>query len=393
MKHQLLYLLSLGLTCGCTHDAEPSPADLVPPEGTPLEIAGVQMGGYAETRATYKPLPPTTPGPDENYIIGLYCQKADPSDTEQYNFPYSYSKYYDNTTGTMVWGEWGYNDLSYVLKLHGTDTDIYAYYPFKSGPYSTNDIVIKTQHDPSFGTSYSMGTISGTKQNEFTLKTCYYHPDFDICYGVSKKRNGTPSGKVATFQLDHIMAKFQLTLVRHKDYPGVCKIEEIELSHREQDDQPTVENFITQGTFDILTGTWKNLTKRAYTYPPDPTVNPNAPTVGPITISQTNEWDGTSDKLEAAKVNTRPLLLIPTKTGNGNSGTTELYVRIKVDGRKMQTMLPIKIYGGSIYSGRFYKATLIIRGTDIEVNSVKVADWNEQTIQNNGNDFEPKPAE
>lgn len=391
MKHQLLYLLALGLTCGCTHDAEPSPADLVPPEGTPLEIAGVQMGGYAETRATYKPLPPTTPGAGEYYIIGLYCQKADPSDTEQYNFPYSYGKYYDNTTGTMVWGEWGHNDLSYVLKLHGTDTDVYAYYPFKSGPYSTNDIVIKTEHDPSFGTSYSMGTISGTKQNQFTLKTCYYHPDFDICYGVSKKRNGTPSGKVATFSLDHIMTKFQLTLVRYNDYPGVCKIDQIELTSRQDREPLTTNRFIVQGKFDILTGTWSDQTTGVYTYPPDPTVNPDAPTVGPITIAKDKEWNGDEGTLDAAKVETRPLLLVPEKVGPPmNDGSTQLTVKIKVDGRRMQTTLPI---GTFIYSGQFYKATLIIKGTDIEVGGVELANWDEQTIQNSGKDFEPKPAE
>lgn len=388
MKHQLLYLLALGLTCGCTHDAEPSPADLVPPEGTPLEIAGVQIGGYAETRATYKPLPPTGTVTGD-YIMGLYCQKAAPSDKEQYNFPYSYGR----ESVSSPW-KWGYNDLSYVLKLHGTDTDVYAYYPFKNGPYFTNDIVIKTEHDPSFGTSYSMGTISGTKQNEFTLKTCYYHPDFDICYGVSEKRNGTPSGKVATFSLDHIMTKFQLTLVRYNDYPGVCKIDQIELTSRQGNEPLTTNRFIVQGKFDILTGTWSNQTTGVYTYPPDPTVNPDAPTVGPITIAKNKEWNGDGEALEAAKVETRPLLLVPEKIGPpDNNGNTQLTVKIRVDGRNMQTTLSIGAYGGSICSGQFYKATLIIKGTDIEVGGVELANWDEQTIKNSGNDFEPKPAE
>lgn len=379
MKHQLLYLLALGLTCGCTHDAEPSPAGPVPAEGTPLEIAGVQMGGYAETRADYKPLVPTIPGTtDKYYKMGLYCQKAASSDKEQYNYPYYY---YSNNN-------WGPDGLDKQIKLHGTDTDVYAYYPYKY------DMTIKTENAPSFGNSYSMGTISGTKKNEFTLKTCYYHPDFDICYGVSKKRNGTPSGKVATFKLDHIMTKFQLTLVRHKDYPGVCKIDQIELSHRQATDQPATNKFITQAKFDILTGTWSNPTLGAYTYPPDPTVNPDAPTVGPITITKDKEWNGYDPMTPEQKVETRPLLLIPEKVGPPqNDGSTQLTVKIRVDGRYMQTTLPIGVYGGSIYSGQFYKATLIIKGTDIEVGSVALANWDEQTIKNSGNDFEPKPAE
>lgn len=385
MKHQLLYLLALGLTCGCTHDAELSPADLVPAEGTPLEIAGVQMGGYAETRATtYKPLPPagTVTG---DYMIGLYCQKAAPNDKEQYNYGYIYGQ---ESVGNWKWQHY---DLGYVLKLHGTDTDIYAYYPFKDGPSSEEDIVIKTKTPPSFGTSYSMGTISGTNKNEFTLKTCYYHPDFDICYGVSEKRNGTPSGKVATFQLDHIMAKFQLTLVRHQDYPGVCKIDQIELSSRHGDE--VTNRFILQGKFDMLTGTWSEQTTGVYTYPPAPKVDENNPTVGPITITKDKEWDGYND-MTPVKVETRPVLLVPEKIGPpDNLGNTQLTVKIKVDGRNMKTTLPIGDYGGLICSGQFYKATLIIHGTDIEVNSVQLANWEENHIKNGSDDFEPKPAE
>lgn len=380
MKHQLLYLLALGLTCGCTHDAEPSPADLVPPEGTPLEIAGVQMGGYAETRATYTPFPPAGTA-SSNYSIGLYCQKADPSDKEQYNYQYIY----DSSDS-----KWYSIDAGVLLMLHGTDTDVYAYHPYKD---ETTDATIRTKTSPDFGNSYSMGTM--VNNHEFDLKTCYYHPDFDICYGVSKKRNGTPSGKVATFKLDHIMAKFQLTLVRHKDYPGVCQIKRIYLRHRQATDPPTKNNFITEARFDMLTGTWNPpSTMTVYDYPPDPTVSLSNYAIGPITITKDKEWNGYDTMTSEQKVETRPILLIPEKIGPpNNSGSTLLTVEIEVDGRKMQTVLNIGAYGGLICSGQFYKATLIIHGTDIKVNSVEVANWEEQTIQNSGKDFEPKPAE
>lgn len=364
MKHQLLYLLAIGLTCGCTHDAEPSPADPVPAEGTPLEIAGVHMGGYAETRATnYQTFPPADKK-NGDYVMGLYCEKAFPTDKEQYNIPYSYAEY-----NPVVGYKWMPYNADGDLLLHGMDTDVYAYYPW----HETGQDIAKENPNDNIDTDY-FGNVNGSK---ITTVPYYYDPAIDFCYGKAErtdgkpKMNGTPAGKVAQIKLDHILIKWQLSLQKG-DYPGQCVVSEIKLDTEDMEH----DGIPPQASFDLLTKEWTMDAPGPYTYSP-----------------ARNGTTGKSLTVTADATATPALLLPPFDKSyyDTDKGYFHIKVGVQVDGRWMET----KIKQTSLLeAGKFYKVTLLINGTKLDVTSVSIADWSEVQIKDNQNmDFEPYPIE
>ncbi len=206
--------------------------------------------------------------------------------------------------------------------------------------------------------AYYLPTLNITNKTAVALASANYTAAADLVYAKNQTVNGTTAGCKVSFKMIHAYAQIELSFTRD-NYPNTCKITTVTLKNNSLAKSASL-NMATE----VLGTPVVGASQAFYTN--------TAATATGITIAATGDTH---------KVN---LLMVPCTLANVSG--TGLSMTFNVDGKDMTMNIPYATLG-SLVAGNKYQITAKLKGTEITVSSVQVAQWTAKSI----GEYTPEP--
>lgn len=206
--------------------------------------------------------------------------------------------------------------------------------------------------------AYYLPALNISNKTAYTLTTANYTDAADLVYAKNQTVNGTTAGCKVNFKMVHAYAQIELAFKR-ENYPNTCKITTVTLKNN---------SLAKTASLNLATGV---LGTPSVTASQSFYTNTAATGTG-ITIAATGDTH---------KVN---LLMVPCALANVSG--TGLSMTFNVDGKDMTMNIPYATLG-SLVAGNKYQITANLKGTEITVSSVQVAQWTAKSI----GEYTPEP--
>lgn len=204
------------------------------------------------------------------------------------------------------------------IYLNNNDAKICAFYPYS--------YVTPADFDP------TLVTLIAQKHDDAK----------DLVYAANAQYNNI--NRTAAFTMAHAYSKISFTLNKDVTYTGVCAILSLSLSNA---------GLIQSNTINITNGVYGTGTTGTITYNP--------------AISS----------METGTPQSTALLLPPTVTDMSDN----VILTVVVDGSSLAVNIPASSFSNKFTAGNNYQVALTIKGSSISINSVKITDWNDTTVE------------
>lgn len=180
---------------------------------------------------------------------------------------------------------------------------------------------------------------------------------------------------VGILTMKHLYTRLQISFKKADNYPGTAYVDKLTILEGQ---------CCTDGTYDVFMDVPNDNPYAAYTYN----------TYGSIEV---NIAKGDTHIEVESLDSSYDILLIPYNMSGAGPLTLNIDSRFPVNSekkdwtlRRFKVEIPPANFGNKLEAGKSYKVSLAITPTKIEVASVMIAEWKEQTLKDGSQDFKPE---
>jgi len=225
---------------------------------------------------------------------------------------------------------------------------VYGFYP------ASATATLKTDGTSTISVSVPVSDAFGSTSQDDYMYATSVSSDGGATYPLAKASNNTPEngsgGRNVNLVFHHALSKLSFVVNRASTYTGTGTLSEIKLESTSATDPFNVGS----GTMNVGDGT--------FSFVSDTPTSPFLDFTGSATINPSS----------TATDHTTELIVAPKKS------TQNITLSLKIDGKMMTTTLPATLVSGWTL-GKNYVYTVIVNGTELIIQSIKIQDWIETT--------------